>query len=162
MKRILSLVMALCMIFTLCTSMSLTASAADEYYMDYDAWVADWDYEDGIIYGYYGKDKDVVVPTIAPDGTHITTLDKAEYGWGRGKAKKALIKPLVDNIITALKDLLGNYYDDKGYEYCEKIRDDIMKELDAHFYTNEKNIIVFFNMLLEQYETILNYRKKNS
>ncbi len=92
----------------------------------------------------------------------ITTLDKAEYGWGRGKAKKALIKPLVDNIITALKDLHGNYYDEKGYEYCEKIRDDIMKELDAHFYTNEKNIIVFFNMLLEQYETILNYRKKNS
>ncbi len=79
MKRILSLVMALCMIFTLCTSVSLTASAADKYYMDYDAWIADWDYEDGIIYGYYGKDKDVVVPTIAPDGTHITTLDKAVF-----------------------------------------------------------------------------------
>ena len=28
----------------------------------------------------------------------ITTLDKAEYGWGRGKAKKALIKPLVDKL----------------------------------------------------------------
>lgn len=90
----------------------------------------------------------------------ITTLNKAEYGWGRGKAKKALIKPLVDNIIVALKKY-PDHYSKHNCKYYEQLQADIIKELDAFFYTNEKNIIVAFNKLIVEYENILNYEKKN-
>lgn len=83
MKRIFGLILALCMLFTFCCSTTFLASAEetndDVYYMDAEEWYNDWDYEDGIIYGYYGDDKEVVVPSIAPDGVYITMVFKGTF-----------------------------------------------------------------------------------
>ena len=65
----------------------------------------------------------------------IKILDTAEYGWGHGKAKKALIEPIVNAYCEyALKKGVDQTFVDGVKKAC-------IAELDAIFYTDEKVII---------------------
>lgn len=72
----------------------------------------------------------------------ITDIDKAKSGWGNGKDKKALIMPLVDFITKAC------WYLPK--EDIEEFRQRCLKELDAKFYTDEKEIRIAFGNILRE------------
>lgn len=65
----------------------------------------------------------------------IKTFDKAEWGLGHGKAKKALIEPIVNAYCEyALKKGVDQAFVDEVKKAC-------IAELDAIFYTDEKVII---------------------
>lgn len=80
----------------------------------------------------------------------ITNIDQAEYGWGNRRNKKALILPLVDFVSKACEHL--------SQDDINEFRMRCMKELDATFYTNQKEIIKAFKKILEE----ANYCYKNS
>ncbi len=82
----------------------------------------------------------------------ILTLDKQEYGWGNGEAKKALIKPLADNLNEALKVQEGDDCNKKHKEQRENSYNNILNELDALLYTDEQVIIENFKILLNKYK----------
>ena len=80
----------------------------------------------------------------------IKNIDSENYGWGKGKDKKALIMPLVDFVKKSCKHL--------PKEDIDNFKQTCMKELDAKFYTDEKEILNAFNKILTQANS---YYKQN-
>jgi len=76
--------------------------------------------------------------------TLINDIDNECYGWGNGKNKKELMSPLIDYVINIAK--LG-YCKSDDINNFQKICNE---ELDATFYTDEKNIISAFKTMLEK------------
>lgn len=74
----------------------------------------------------------------------ITLLDLYKSGWGKGKAKKELIFPIVDALCLKAEECGVNP------NIIEKTKTTCEKELDATFYTNEKTIIKTLENLYDE------------
>ena len=72
----------------------------------------------------------------------ITNIDNAKYGWGNGKNKKELIMPFIEFISQSCSYL--------PKEDIDKFKQTCLKELNAKFYTDEKEILNAFNKILTQ------------
>ena len=74
----------------------------------------------------------------------IKDIDKECYGWGQGKNKKDLMTPLVDYVLNTAKLCCCKKDDINNFQkICNE-------ELNAIFYTDEKNIISAFKTMLEK------------
>ncbi len=90
MKKFLSTVLALCLVFVM--SFSFTAAAAD----DKIVW-DNWDIEDGIVHGYSGTDTVVTIPNMDQYGVKIKEVNSNALA-----GKSGITKIVVANGITTL------------------------------------------------------------
>ncbi len=84
----------------------------------------------------------------------INEIDQAEYGLGRGKDKKELIRVLINYISKQCQK--------KGIDQntINSFRKNCLKELDAILYTNEKTIIYEINRMLDKIDNPQDNTKK--
>ena len=75
MKKLLTSIVALCILFTMCFVGAIDASAA-KYKINWD----DWDIEDGVLYGYWGDEvSDLLVPSMDQFGVRITMINSHAF-----------------------------------------------------------------------------------
>jgi len=87
----------------------------------------------------------------------ITSLDEAESGWGKGAAKKASIKPIIDNLCNAILSFDKQDINSEEFKHRQfyKYYENCINELDAIFYTDENKIIENLKELTIVYENVL-------
>lgn len=76
--------------------------------------------------------------------TLISNIDKSCYGWGQGENKKELMQPLLKYIVKIAR--LNNCQPND----IDNFEKNVNKELNATFYTNEKQIISAVKSMLEK------------
>lgn len=73
----------------------------------------------------------------------IKLLDNKAWGWGKGEKKKNLIMPFINSLEIKVKEYEPFEVIERGFRYIgiEDIKEVVLSELDATFYTDESTII---------------------